>query len=430
IKERKTGFPVGWTDDIRLTNDTTQDVTCRIAVEGDIAHLIWEKDTTGAGGHYDIFYRNSTDAGNKWSIPIRLTNGTSGVYCRNPDLGISSSDLHVVWDDNDGGGREIKYCNSTDGGITWNSPKRISTDDAVSEGGKIAVSDSNLHTIWHDARYGSLQTEIYYRRSIDGGITWDDGLGSPNLDRRLTHDLSDVSGIRIAIYNSNIHILFYDSRDGSFDVYYIRSTDNGATWNDGLGNVDEERKLTANSTDHAPGAIAVNGSTIHVAWIDEVWPGPNYYMYYCNSTDNGATWNPIQLLVDSGTAYNPSIDTSGNEVHVVWDDWRDGTAKEIYYKNSTDGGINWNSKIRLTSEDGNSSAGPKIAVSGGHKHITWEDQRDGNREIYYKRYPDFPPETDPPSHTNETPPPDSYRDAPGTNISVHVTDPSGVNNTT
>lgn len=32
----------------------------------------------------------------------------------------------------------------------------------------------------------------------------------------------------------------------------------------------------------------------------------------------------------------------------------------------------------------------------------------------------------PPDHSNETPQPDSYRDAPGTNISVCVTDPSGV----
>ena len=35
-----------------------------------------------------------------------------------------------------------------------------------------------------------------------------------------------------------------------------------------------------------------------------------------------------------------------------------------------------------------------------------------------------------PNHSNEIPLPDSFRDAPGTNVSVHVTDPSGINEST
>jgi hypothetical protein len=43
------------------------------------------------------------------------------------------------------------------------------------------------------------------------------------------------------------------------------------------------------------------------------------------------------------------IATSGNYVHIVWIDKRDGNT-EIYYKCSTDGGINWQADVRLTND--------------------------------------------------------------------------------
>jgi hypothetical protein len=72
-------------------------------------------------------------------------------------------------------------------------------------------------------------------------------------------------------------------------------------------------------------------------------------------------------------------------VHTVWQDNRDGNY-EIYYKRSTDGGVSWETDTRLT----NNTAGswyPSIAVSGSIVHTVWSDDRDGNDEIYYKRNP-------------------------------------------
>jgi len=394
VENEVTGTPVGWTEDIRLTNDTTQDVGPALVTENGKVHLVWEKNTTGAGGHYDVFYINSTNSGIDWNNSTQLTGGTSGIYCRNPDIGLNDSNIHVIWDDNDAVGREIKYRNSTDGGISWNSPLMISEDEGTtSTGGNIAVNNSTLHVIWIDERFGPSSTEIFYKQSTDGGTSWGDALGNPNLDRRITHDLSGATGGNIAVNGSNIHVLFGDDRDGSFDIYYIRSIDNGITWDDGLGTINEERKLTSNTTDHVSCALAINGSTIHIAWIDEAWPGPTYSIYYRNSTDNGETWNSTQLLSgpSSNVSWAPDIEAWGNDVHVVWNDQRDdGVFSEIYYKKSINRGATWGLDTRLTSPDGNHSGGPKAALDGGIVHVTWYDLRDGDREIYYKRYPEFP----------------------------------------
>jgi hypothetical protein len=40
----------------------------------------------------------------------------------------------------------------------------------------------------------------------------------------------------------------------------------------------------------------------------------------------------------------PSISNSGQIVHVIWRDERDGN-KEIYYKRSIDGGLVWENDI-------------------------------------------------------------------------------------
>ncbi len=75
----------------------------------------------------------------------------------------------------------------------------------------------------------------------------------------------------------------------------------------------------------------------------------------------------------------------------MWNDNRDGS-HEIFYKNSTDGGITWGNDTRLTEMDGSTSGAPKIALNDTNIHVVWEDERDSNLEIYYKRYQDFPPD--------------------------------------
>jgi len=80
------------------------------------------------------------------------------------------------------------------------------------------------------------------------------------------------------------------------------------------------------------------------------------------------------------------VASSGSVVHVVWFDKRDGNY-EIYYKRSTDAGVNWGTDTRLTSNSSDSRY-PSVAVSGSVIHVVWYDNRDGNNEIYYKRSTD------------------------------------------
>ena len=97
----------------------------------------------------------------------------------------------------------------------------------------------------------------------------------------------------------------------------------------------------------------------------------------------GITWDPdIRLTEDPGESVVPTVCASDSEVHVAWRDDRDGNT-EIYYKRSTDGGLNWEEDVRLTSDD-SLSWRPSIGSSGTEVFIVWQDNRDQNTEIYFK----------------------------------------------
>jgi hypothetical protein len=384
------GMPAGWSDEINLSMNTMTDKYPSIAFFNQICHVVWQH-TYVSSVDWEIVYSKSSDNGHSWTPYVNISSSNS--YITYPDIGTCENNIHVVWEDQEGASR-IDYRNSSDGGNTWNPIKRISSyTGAVVVGPKLFVNNSNIHIIWWDQRDGA-DGEIYYRRSLDGGITFDNGQGVDE-DRRLTFSPALTGGINIAGAGSNISISWSDERDGDLEKYWMISKDNGYTWENGVGIENEGRKLTEDSIDCGAGAIAINASKIHIIWEDQSWPGPEYRIYYRNSTDNGMTWNPIQLLTGpSPLIASPDISTWGDKIHIVWDDARDdGITTEIYYKNSTDGGTTWNSDIRLTNSTGYDSLWPRIAVNDTTKHVTWWDLRDGNREIYYKRYPDVPTPT-------------------------------------
>jgi len=86
--------------------------------------------------------------------------------------------------------------------------------------------------------------------------------------------------------------------------------------------------------------IAAIGDTVHVVWIDK--RDGNCEIYYKHSIDGGTTWEiDTRLTYNPETQCAPGVAVSGSYVHVVWEDFRNGSYFEIYYKRSTDGGTTW-----------------------------------------------------------------------------------------
>jgi Neuraminidase (sialidase) len=109
----------------------------------------------------EIFYRRSTDGGVTWGAIKRLTWMDVDSYA--PVIARDSNDaLHVIWHDSALGDYEIFYKSSSDGGNTWGSFRRLTWTSGESVWPAIAVdSDDMIHVVWQDDSSGNK--EIYYR---------------------------------------------------------------------------------------------------------------------------------------------------------------------------------------------------------------------------------------------------------------------------
>jgi len=237
--------------------------------------------------------------------------------------------------------------------------------------GNIASVVNFVHVFWYDKRDGNF--EIYYKRSTDGGNNW-------SSDIRLTNNPGNSQMPSCALNGSIVHVVWNDNTGGTYQVYYKRSTDAGVTWS-------ADTMLT-NVTPPAAGYfyphMSLSGLLMFIVWYEN--RDGNNEIYYKCSTDGGVSWGAdTRLTNDPAMSSLPSVVLSGSNVHIVWNDQRDGNY-EIYYKLSTNGGVSWGSDTRLTNDPA-SSERPSISISNSVLHIVWFDTRDGNQEIYYKLNP-------------------------------------------
>ena len=354
-----------WEPDVRLTNNPWFSVV-GTNVCSVSGNVIHTVWNDNRDGNYEIYYKRSTDSGINWSADLRLTNNSGVSYL--PSLAVSGLFVHVVWVDDRDTNREIYYKRSTDGGVSWGADRRLTNNIENSFYPFVTAFGSNLHLVWYDLRDYSEQ--VYYKRSTDDGISW-------GTDIRLTYNTPYALSPSITFNGLNVHVVWDDYRNGNDEIYYKRSTDGGITWGADI-------RLTINSADSKVPHIAISGSNVHVVWEDN--RDTNREIYYKRSTDGGVTWGAdTRLSIDPAESWASSIAASDSNVHLVWEDNRNGNY-EIYYKLTTDRGVSWGADTRLTNNAA-SSEFPSIAVYGLQINIVWSDDRDGNYEIYYKRNP-------------------------------------------
>ncbi len=357
--------------DIRLTNDpfpssTSYNNAKCIAVSGSVVHVVWH-DARNTVNNYEIYYKRSTDGGLNWGADTRLTN-TNNSSSELVSVSVSGSAVHLVWLDYRDGNAEIYYKRSTDNGLSWDADLRLTNNTFDSQSPSLSVSGQVLHTVWYDNRDGNY--EIYYKRSTDGGTSW-------GADTRLTNNTGQSWYPAVSVSGSSVHVVWYDGRDGNDEIYYKRSTDGGVSWG-------ADTRLTNNTSLSQRPSVAATGTDVHVLWTD-FRDGSDAEIYYKRSGDGGANWGTDTRLTNTvGISYNPSAAVSGSALHLVWYDNRDGN-QEIYYKRSTDNGLSWGADTRLTINIPGISYLPSVAVSGSAVHVVWADDRNSNFEIYYKR---------------------------------------------
>ena len=304
-----------------------------------------------------------------WSPIKRLTWKSSWTI--KPMIAIDSeNNIHIVWHDELTKNEEIYYKRSSDAGVTWSERMRLTWNEGESMYPSVTTDSTNcIHLVWSDGF--AICRNIFYKRSTDDGATW-------TTQKKLTWNLcgANITSITADIDN-RLHVVWSDYRLEDFEIFYKYSSDSGITWSD-------LKRLTWNSGDSKRPSIVVDSEkVIHVVWYDDS-PG-NPEIFYKHSCDGGVSWSGIKRLSwNNGYSCFPIIRTNStdNRLHVVWSD--NSTGKfEVYYKFSCDGGDTWSKQKRFT-WNLIGSYGPSIAIdSVGGINLVYSGDSGGNLEIYH-----------------------------------------------
>jgi len=361
-----------WLPDIKITNSNARSFTCfnnakGVAVNGSFVHLVWfdERIITNR----EIYYRRSTNYGSSFESDVRLTDsiGASEDAC----IALVGTSIHVLWKDSRNGNTEIYYKRSTNNGSTWSNDVRLTNNSSYSLYPSLSASGNFIHAVWEEYRDNGATGEIYYKRSSDNGETWSADI---NLTNNSFHSLYPS----VCSRDLNVYITWCDTRDGNKEIYFKHSSDGGLNWG-------ADTRLTNNAGASDDASISVSGSVIHVAWKDN--RDGNLEAYYKRSVNGGLSWeSDVRLSTTNGQTWYTSVAASGQNVHLVYNDYTNGAL--LFHCRSSNGGISWN-----TYQLSNHNLGefrPSIIMQDTAVYIVWTDTRDqgaSHEEVYYKRNP-------------------------------------------
>ena len=304
---------------------------------------------------------------------VSYTTGRSGLSPSNAKCIAfdSSGTVHAVWHDDTPGNYEIMYVRFDTLTVFPVEPRRLTWNTGISRNPSLALlNDSSVFVTWTEDSENPVSVVNFARFLPDSGFLADSGSVSGELD--VCTSASVAAGP-----DTSAHVVWTQKTGLTFSVFYRK-------WH--FGWVGEPANISQSTGICGSPCVVVDGlGRVHTAWSDNA--SGNNEIYYRMFAEP-AGWTAVTRASQSyKIAWSPSLgaDDDGN-VCLVWSDRRDGNY-EIYFRRYLYG-VGWGKEKRVTSNSA-VSANPSATVDcDGNLHIVWEDYRDGNDEIYYRRITD------------------------------------------
>ena len=319
----------------RMSSNNAQSDPWLVADANDNAYFVWIEFNDIANNYppEGIGVAKTTDGGDTWETPVNAAD-TPEFDDKETACIDSDGNLYIVWDhftlnetyhiqDVD-----LRFTNSTDGGTTF-SPTSIPAEPAIPY---IHCSSNNtlFITYINGTTDETPNTQIFLTRSANRGNTW-----SPSILVNPVYDEVDLITVVNTDSSQNVYIAYAAGFSDNKEIYVIKSTDGGNTWNAPEQVNDYNGGITGNQ--RMVEMFIDQDDTIHVAWLDT--RRGQYDIYYSYSTDGGASFSTDERITEIGfpLTFNRPGDyftmraAPNGEMCIVWTDGRNGVDHDIYF---------------------------------------------------------------------------------------------------
>lgn len=241
------------------------------------------------------------------------------------------------------------------GSVVWGPIAKISPD-ALGNGGNytplLEAQGDTIHCTWF---VGSGQAfRLPYIRSIDDGLTWEqprDLLTNADTGQFLFQ----TNWAQLVLTSGKLVIFFIGANPGGHGfVYFIESSDRGGTWTHPIA-----------STSDTTGAIfsaSVCGDTMAAVYVPYVNQQVGYPRI-TRSTNEGTSWtkNPFDMPSSSSNQLRVALTPGYLNFFHPGDSWP-GPAPEIVRHRSINLADTWKDSVVLSPIDGDGSDMPEVAT--------------------------------------------------------------------
>ncbi len=304
-------------------------------------HLVFE---SGAYDYHssddllgEIFYRNSTDGGVTWSTPVRLSAGNEKNQY--PSIVERSGKLYVVWQRKTGTNTyDILFRHFN--GTSWEAIRNVTTGISVSSDPVPVIAISTPTASFEMMVAYKTGSGIKSRRSISTtGSTWQNEMTVTSATSAYRPSL---------VYRSNDPAYFQIAWSDGYNVFYRKF--NGSAWNSET-NVSSGLGGSANNHNSPSYAVSANNDR-HIVWyafdptlfnnlviFHNLNLNPTIYTkFYSGIFNSHYTWANVSGLASGGAAVFWEDSNQGGNKNIRkaqynGASWIDGSAGTIYGTN-------------------------------------------------------------------------------------------------
>ncbi len=358
--------------------------------------VAWQDPTKYSDSHDGIYITHSANAGVDFFSPKEVYTNSQKRNATDPDIAIDNQGyVWLTWSEPRTGvnDQSIYYTRSTaaaEPGV--NNPSfgftaKVDNGPTGTNQTKPVIAVFN-HTIayiaWEDDRSG-LSTDIYFSRYSSSSNNF---LSSYRINKDKG-ELTNQFGPSIALnYTSgHIYISWLDGRNGYYETYLARSTNNGVSFsnevlvNDAFRNMRAVEPMSRISQNNL--AVDMN-ENLHITYAQNRYG--NQDIFYQRSNNYGATWSSSIMVNENGTEgfqrnyyqYQIAIDTN-NVIHIVWEDNRAlnfSIGTDIYYAKSYNSGLTFTPGVIVNYVTNSIQKNPCIALNDSWIYIAWTEAPD------------------------------------------------------
>jgi hypothetical protein len=316
---------------VRISTNTYYSLYPSVAAFDKYVYVAWSDNTpvSGSGSGSEIWMRVSSNLGVSFGSPIRIT--TNAGDSINPSVAAYYNYVYVAWQDDtpvsgSGAESEIWMRVSSNYGASFGSAIRITTNAGFSGEPSVAAVGSYVYVAWEDNTPPSGSpaglTEIWFRASLNNGASF-----SPATRISTNTGASEYPSVAAYVYSgSYVYVAWQDDTSvsgsgGNPEIWMRVSSNSGASFGSAI-------RISTNTYSSEYPSVAASGAdiygTVYVAWMDDtpVWgSGDKTEIWFRMSSNHGASFgSPIRITTNTGFSGEPSVAAIGSYVYLAWED--------------------------------------------------------------------------------------------------------------